>query len=69
MKYDLQRGEDVFTLELDYQIGEDVPPYLWHEELEGNDDVMITGAWCDGKPFAMTDLEIAEAEDWILGQL
>jgi hypothetical protein len=69
MIYQLTRDDLTYDVELDYQIGEDVPPYLWHEDLEGNDEVMITGAWCDGKPFPLTDAEVADAEDWILGQL
>lgn len=68
MIYILQRGDDEHRLELNYQVGENMEPWMGY--VEPDDTVTLLAAWdSSGRVFALTDEEIAEAEEWIAGEL
>ena len=58
------------VLEVDYEQGEYVPPYLWGTEIEDHGEVVLTCAWdVDGHVVALTDAEINELEQRIFEKL
>jgi hypothetical protein len=71
MKYDLQRDGEVYELEISYDLVRGAHASSWgvaSGEMMA-DYPVLESAWLDGKVFPLTDAEIADAEDWICGQL
>lgn len=71
MTYSLQRDGEVYELELSYELMRGAHASSWGV---ASSEVMIeypvlTSAWLDGQVFPLTDAEIADAEEWICGQL
>lgn len=63
-------GEYDLELEVSYETGATVPPYLWGEALDEASDVLLQCAWdIHGKAVALTDDEIARLEQMIADKL
>lgn len=57
-------------VEVHYQIGDSIPPYLWGAHIEDDGVVVITDAWgMDGRVVVLTDAEIANLEQRVAEKL
>lgn len=69
LTYELERGEDLFELELEYEVAPYDPGNSWGPpelcEPPSGGEVEELSATLNGKPFELTDDEAAKIEDWI----
>lgn len=67
MEYSLIRNDELYIVELDYEVSDFVPAAMRDEGILSGDTytIEITAAWCDGELFDLTDAEREDAEAWL----